>query len=142
MNAWVKRAWDVVRQYPYLLPVPAQVLARIGVASLFAIHALVRIVHGTIPNFAAFMESVGFPNGMLVVWAITLAELAASAMLAVGRQVRIAAFVLSAIAVGGIVLIHRHFGWFVGEHGSGGSEYSVALILLLVVVAAGEPQRR
>ena len=142
MKTWAIRAYDVVKLYPYLSPVQAYLLARVGVASLFAIHALVRIVQGTIPNFAAFMESVGFPDGTVTVWAITLAELGASAMLAVGRSVRIAAFVLTAIAVGGIVFIHRHFGWFVGEHGTGGSEYSVALIILLVIVAAAEPQRR
>lgn len=142
MKTWAIRAYDFVKLYPYLSPVPAYLLARVGLASLFAIHALVRIIHGTIPNFAVFMESVGFPDGTVTVWAITLAELGASAMLAVGRSVRIAAFVLTAIAVGGIVLIHRHFGWFVGEHGTGGSEYSVALIILLVIVAAAEPQRR
>ena len=32
-----------------------------------------------------------------------------------------------------IWLIHRHNGWFVGEHGVGGSEYSVALLAMLLV---------
>ena len=45
---------------------------------------------------------------------------------------------LLAIAIGGIVLIHWRFGWFVGEHGTGGSEYSIALIVMLLVVAAGD----
>ena len=45
-------------------------------------------------------------------------------------------------AAGGIVLIHRHFGWFVGEHGTGGSEYSVALIVLLLIVIADDHDRR
>ena len=122
-----------------VLSLPATlVVARIGTALLFAIHAVVRVVKGTIPTFGAFMESVGFPDGMMTVWLITAAELAAAGMLIVGIGVRWAAAVLMAIAVGGIVLIHRHLGWFVGEHGTGGSEYSVALLLLLLVVAASD----
>jgi putative oxidoreductase len=45
---------------------------------------------------------------------------------------------LLVIASVGIILIHRHLGWFVGEHGTGGSEYSVALIVMLLVLAAGD----
>jgi len=33
---------------------------------------------------------------------------------------------------------HRHLRWFVGENGTGGSEYSVALILALRVIAAAD----
>jgi putative oxidoreductase len=43
---------------------------------------------------------------------------------------------LGAIVAGGIVLIHARLGWFVGEHGTGGSEYSVALLVLLLLIAA------
>jgi putative oxidoreductase len=46
-----------------------------------------------------------------------------------------------AIAVGGIVLIHAKLGWFVGEHGVGGVEYSLCLIVALSVIAAEEPQK-
>jgi len=40
------------------------------------------------------------------------------------------------------VLIHSKFGWFVGEHGTGGSEYSVALLLLLFLVAVDDRASR
>lgn len=48
------------------------------------------------------------------------------------------AAVLFTIAANGIVLIHRQLGWFVGAHGTGGSEYSVALMVMLLVVAAAD----
>ncbi len=54
------------------------------------------------------------------------------------KPVRYAVVPLLLIASVGIVLIHRHLGWFVGEHGTGGSEYSVALIFMLLVLAAGD----
>lgn len=121
------------RHFLFVSPAAALALARIGTAALFAIHAIVRIVNGSIPRFAAFMDSAGFVDGFRTVWMITIAELAAALLLAGGVAVRLAAAALMSIAIGGIILIHRHFGWFVGEHGTGGSEYSVALILLLLV---------
>ena len=52
------------------------------------------------------------------------------------QGVRWAASGLVVIVAVGIWLIHRHNGWFVGEHGVGGSEYSVALLAMLLVIAA------
>jgi putative oxidoreductase len=127
--------------FPFLSPVQATFVARIAVALLFALHAVVRVINWTIPRFAMFMESVGFPDGTATVWAITATELAAAALLIAGRNIRIACVALMTIAVGGILLIHRHFGWFVGEHGTGGSEFSVALIVLLIVVSAGHKKQ-
>lgn len=106
------------------------------------VQAVARIVNDSIPRFAAFRERVGFPDGVLTVQLTTAAGLTAAAMMIAGIGVRAAATVLMAIAVGGIVLIHRHAGWFVAEHGAGNSEHSVALIVLLLVVAAGRPAPR
>lgn len=109
---------------------------------LFAAHAFTRLATGTIPQFGLFMESVGLPFGIAWVWAITLAEIVAAMLLIANRFVRPAATVLFTIASTGILLIHRHQGWWVGEHGTGGSEYSVALIMMLVVVAAADRNNR
>lgn len=116
----------------------ALMMLRIVTALLFMAHAAVRIVHGTIPQFGAFMESFGFPEGEVLVWAITLAELVAGAAMIANRYVTQAAATLIMIAATGILLIHRHFGWFVGEHGTGGSEYSVALMAALIVIIAAD----
>lgn len=125
------------------LSLPAAFLvARIATAIFFVAHAVVRIANGTIAQFGAFMEALGFPAGIAVVWAITVTELIAGAMLILGWRVQIAVTALLAIAGGGIVLIHWHLGWFVGEHGTGGMEYSVALIVLLILVAAYDRDRQ
>ena len=100
-----------------------------------------RIANGTIPQFGSFMETLGFPWGVGWVWAITVSELVCGTLLILGKYVRLATIPLFLIASTGIVLIHRHLGWFVGEHGTGGSEYSVALMVLLLVIAAGDRQR-
>jgi putative oxidoreductase len=123
-------------RYPFLPLNTAFVLARIMTAIFFMAHAVIRIVNGTIPQFGKFMGSNGFPAPEVVVWAITLGEVICGTLLILGRHVRLATIPLAAIAAGGIVLIHAKLGWFVGEHGTGGMEYSVALLVLLLLIAA------
>lgn len=127
--------------YPFVTLPQALVLLRVAVAIFFMAHATVRIVSGSLPQFAGFMERSGFANGLAWVWTITLYELIAGSLMALGRQVRWAATGLFVIAAVGIMLIHRHFGWFVGEHGTGGVEYSLCLMVALLVIAAADTQR-
>lgn len=128
------------------LPVPSLrtslLLLRVVTPLLFMAHAVVRIFNGSIPQFAGFMGQLGFPEPTLVVWIITLSELIAGALIVFGFWVRPAVAVLASIALGGIGLIHYKIGWFVGEHGTGGSEYSVCLLMCLLVLAAADAERR
>jgi putative oxidoreductase len=135
------QVWNTLpamRRYPFITLPLAVMIVRIMTAVFFMAHAIVRIANGTIPRFGAFMEAAGFPYGIPLVWLITLSELTAGTFLILGLYVRWATIPLLVIASMGIVIIHRHAGWFVGEHGIGGSEYSVALILLLLIVAASD----
>jgi putative oxidoreductase len=112
---------------------------RIGTAALFMAHAVVRATTpGAIPQFGAFLEKTGIPYGVATVYAITLFEILGGALLVLGIRARVLAAGFAIILVVGIALIHRHRGWFVGEHGTGGSEYSVALLLALFVIAAAD----
>lgn len=128
--------------YPWIRPDTSLHLLRVVTAVLFMAHAAVRIGNDTIPRFAEFMEAQGFPYGAAWVWTITLYELAAGTLLILNVGVRWAASGLALIAAVGILLIHWKNGWFVGEHGVGGSEYSVALLVMLLVVAAHDTHRR
>jgi len=134
----MRRIVHLLQEFPFIRLSHAFVLARIVTAILFMAHAVVRIITGSIPQFGLFMESVGFQNGQASVWAITICELTAGGLLIANRLVPLAASVLLVIAATGIALIHWRFGWFVGEHGTGGSEYSVALMILLLLVIAND----
>lgn len=131
----------MLKNFPFFSVSQALLVVRVMTAFFFIAHAVVRIANGSIPQFGGFMESRGFPHGIVVVWAITTCELVAGSLLIANRYVRISAAALFVIVVTGIILIHRHFGWFVGEHGTGGAEYSVALIVLLMVVAAADREQ-
>ena len=117
-------------------------LGSIVSALLFMAHASMRFVNHSIPQFGAFMESQGFAHGQAWVLAITCYELGAGSLLLLDRGVRWAASGLAVIVAVGIYLIHRHNGWFVGEHGVGGSEYSVALLAMLLAIAAHDADTR
>ena len=117
----------------------ALITLRVGAAALFMAHALVRVMTpGSIAQFGLFLEKSGLPRGVAVVWLITVFELCAGLLMALGLRTRYMAAGSGVILLGGIALIHRHLSWFVGEHSSGGSEYSVALLLALFVFASAD----
>lgn len=123
-------------QYPFLSLKQSLLLLRIAVAVIFLAHAIVRICNGSIPQFSAFMESKGLPYGVAWVWAITTYEITGGILLLVGIYTRWLSAGFIILLLVGIVLIHASLGWFVGEHGTGGCEYSVILIVALLVIAA------
>jgi putative oxidoreductase len=122
------------------IPVPlrrALLALRVGTALLFMAHAIVRaLTPGAVASFGRFLESQRVPYGVVVVWLITAFELLGGVLLTLGIRTRLMCAGFAVILLVGIALIHRRLGWFVGEHGTGGSEYSVALLLALLVIAA------
>ena len=127
-----------MRSYPFISLPHALIVMRVAVAIFFMAHAAVRIANGSIPSFAGFLASKGIPFGLAVVWLISVYELAAGMLMALGYCVRWMTTGFLTIAIGGIVLIHWERGWFVGEHGIGGMEYSLCLIVALLVLAAAD----
>lgn len=129
-----------MKQFPFLRLPQAIFLLRVSVALVFLAHAIVRIANGSIPQFGGFLEAKGLVPGTAIVWVLTAFEILGGLALAAGYAVRwlSAGFILMLLA--GIVLIHAPLGWFVGEHGTGGVEYSFILIVALLAVAAGDKQ--
>ena len=127
--------------YPYVSLANTIVMLRVAVAIFFMAHAAVRVANGSIPQFGAFLEQRGWPHGVLLVWGITSYELVAGTLMALGWRVRWMALGLFMIAAMGIVIIHGRLGWFVGEHGTGGMEYSLSLMVSLWVIAAADSAR-
>jgi putative oxidoreductase len=129
--------------FPFVDLSTTLLLLRIGIPALFMAHATVRLLPpGTVTGFGAFLERAGFSHGVLLVWAITAFELVGGTLMIFGKFTRYLAAGFIALLLAGIGIIHYKLGWFVGEHGSGGSEYSVALILALIVIAAADTSGR
>lgn len=114
------------------------VFLRFSVALIFLLHAVVRILNSTIGRFGDFMESKGFPYGNAWVYGITAFEIIGGSLLMLGYFTKILSAGFISLLVVGIILIHAGKGWFVGEHGTGGCEYSFILIAALTVIAASK----
>lgn len=130
-SSWLTR-------FPFLTLGQALVILRVATAVFFMAHAVVRIANGSIPEFAQFLTLAGWPLATGIVWAITVCEIVSAIALIAGRCIRWAASALMFVAFMGIVVIHARLGWFVGEHGTGGVEYSLALIVSLITIAAAD----
>jgi putative oxidoreductase len=125
-----------MKNFPFVSPATSVAILRFTVAIMFIAHAVVRITGGTVNRFGEFLESKGFIAGVVIVWMLTAFEIFGGLLMAIGYYTRWMAAGFIVILLIGIVLIHAELGWFVGEHGTGGVEYSVVLIAALFVIAA------
>ncbi|RTY94918.1 DoxX family protein [Flavobacterium sp. GT3R68] len=127
-----------MKKFPFITLNNALVLLRVVVAILFIAHAVVHISNGTINQFAGFLAEKGFIMSTATVWAITLFEIMGGLTMLLGYFTKWIALGFILMLLIGIAIIHAQLGWFVGEHGTGGMEYSVALIFALIVIAAAD----
>jgi len=116
----------------------AQLGFRVLVAGLFIAHGVVRAGAGTVDDFGAFLDSKGFPLGLVLAWLITAYEIIGGAALALGKWTRPLALGFVAHQIMGIILVHAKNGWFVVGHGTYGVEYSVLLIGSCLLIASGK----
>ncbi len=113
-------------------------LLRVGVASLLFVHGVFRATTGGVAGFGEWLSGLGFPGGVAFAWAVTLIEIVGTPLLAAGKFViPVAAYLAFQLALG-IALVHFPDGWFVVGGGRNGMEYSVLLILCLVVIVLDE----
>jgi putative oxidoreductase len=89
-------------------------------------------------EFGEFLSGQGFPLGELLAWSLTLFEIVGAPLLAMGIAASPLALLFSAELLAGIVLVHRHAGWFVVGGGRNGVEYSLCLILALIACVLSE----
>jgi putative oxidoreductase len=110
---------------------------RFVVATLIFVHGSFRLFSGGVAGFGEFLNGQHFPAGTAIAWWITIAEIVGSLTLALGRFVQPLAIYFAAELTMGIILVHRHDGWFVVGGGRNGMEYSVLLISSLLIIAYG-----
>ena len=113
----------------------ALTLLRAAAASNFVIHGVARARLGIVDDFGGFLSALGFPAGVAIAWTITGVEIAGGAALALGVAVRPLAAWFAAQILAGIALVHAKEGWFVVGAGRNGIEYSVLILVCLLVVA-------
>lgn len=117
-----------------LAPYGATVL-RVSLGVMFIAHALLKYWAFTIPGFAGFLGSVGFPAFMA--WPVFLLELIGGVMLVLGFYGRLASVALLPVLLGALV-VHIGNGWLFSAP-NGGWEYPAFLITASIAhIAIGD----
>ena len=123
-------------KFPFITSAQSLVILRVSLALMLAAHGAMRLSAGTVDDFGGFLNSKGFVFGPAIAWFLTLFEMAGGLLMAAGYFVRWIAAIFIIEHCFGIVLVHVPNGWFVVGHQSGGVEYSVLIIIALLVIAA------
>lgn len=127
---WKMHEFDAARARAALL------VLRLVLAGLIAAHGWARWYFGGVAPFGQWLDGLGFPFGMGIAVGVTAIEILGTPLLALGRGVFPLSLLYSAIYLTGIVLVHAPAGWFVVGLGRNGMEYSVLLIVCLLIVGA------
>ena len=127
-----------MKSFPFISSGNALVLLRIVVALIMMAHGIMRLIVNSLSDFGDFLTSKGFPLGEPLAWGITFFELVGGILLIIDLYRRWVALILIIELTTGIILVHEKNGWFVVGHQSGGMEYSVLLIICLIVIAAAD----
>lgn len=133
----------LIKKFPYLNVEHSTMLLRGTLALLFMAHAVRRFFE---PNyfhdFGEFLTGRNVPFGFAVACTATFIEIAGGLLMMFGRYVKWAALGFFSISAGGIIIIHARLGWFVGEWGEGGVEYSIALCAMALLLASIDREKQ
>ena len=109
-------------------------LLRFTVAVLLIIHGVARVQSSGVGPFGGFLDTQGFPYGIVWAWAVTVIEIVGGISLAAGRFVAPLCVYFVVQMMLGIAMVHFKNGWFVVGLGRNGMEYSVLLVVCLVCI--------
>lgn len=110
------------------------ILLRALTGFIFVTHGAARIWYDTISGFGEFLNAQGFLIGLPLAWLVTIGEIISGSSLALGYKVRLCTIFHSIIIVSGIFLVHLSQGWFTVGQSSGGVEYSLLLLAVLIFI--------
>jgi len=125
-------------------------LLRLALFVILVMHSVPGMFDGGIMGFGGYLNDIGFaPLGVLIAWSIKLSHLACGICLLFEQYIkRIFLLVLLwaniFVFVMGIIMIHRHSGWYVVGGGQNGVEFNFLLIFacLSLIFSNGLPLKK
>ncbi len=119
-----------------LSPAKSLLVLRIMVSICMMAHASQRFYFKSINGFGDFLNAKGFLIGVPIAWGITLFELIGGLAILLNYFTKWISLVWAVQLLMGIILVHAQHGWFVVGPSTGGVEYSLLLIVCLLVLHA------
>jgi len=119
-----------------LSPAKSLLVLRIMVSICMMAHASQRFYFNSINGFGDFLNAKGFLIGVPIAWGITLFELIGGLAILLNYFTKWISLVWAVQLLMGIILVHAQHGWFVVGPSTGGVEYSLLLIVCLLVLHA------
>jgi len=110
-------------------------LLRLVLCAILFTHGAYRLYEGSTPVLGEILGQEGFPFGTVLAYLVDIAETAGSIAVALRLFVIPICLIQSVIYFTGIMLFHRHAGFFVVGPGENGWEYSALLITCLLFTA-------
>jgi len=110
-------------------------LLRLVLCAILFTHGAYRLYEGSTSVLGEILGQEGFPFGTVLAYLVDIAETAGSIAVALRLFVIPICLIQSIIYFTGIMLFHRHAGFFVVGPGENGWEYSALLITCLLVTA-------
>ncbi len=132
-----------ITEFPYLSVEQSLLIFRITLAGLFMAHAVMRFFEPHyFHDFGDFLALRSVPFAHAVPYIATAIEMVGGTLLIFNKFARWVALGFFGISAGGIIIIHARYGWFNGEWGEGGCEYSVALCVMSLLMAAIDREKQ
>lgn len=119
-----------------LTPAKSLLVLRIMISICMIAHASQRFYFNSINGFGDFLNAKGFLIGVPIAWGITLFELTGGLAMLLNYFTKWIPLVWAVQLLMGIILVHAQHGWFVVGPSTGGVEYSLVLIVCLLVLHA------
>ncbi len=127
---------------PQLTGGVALIVLRSVMGIIFITHGIARLYFGSVNNFGEFLDSHELMIGGIIAWTITIGEIIGGLLLISGFLVRYGVIFHFVIVLSGIFLVHLNNGWFVVGHGSGGVEYSILILAVLIYLFSSSSKPR
>lgn len=106
---------------------------RIVLCALLFAHGAYRLYDGKAPVLGDILAEQGMPAAHVMAYLVCLAETGGTLLLALRLLVWPVSLILISVYFTGIMLFHRHNGFFVVGASEGGWEYSALIITCLLV---------
>lgn len=108
------------------------VVLRVISGIIFISHGPAKLFYWSIPDFSGFLNAKGHVMGLPLAWIITIGEIVIGVCLTMGFKVWYCVIFHLLVIIPGIYLVYLHNGWFTVDHGTGGVEYSLLLVAMLL----------